>query len=124
MPTYRGVSASKIRSLEKGASRKNRLIKEYKSTGFALGNGTLFLAGAAGGGVTRAYMPLIGQLPSDIGLGLVLATAGATMKQPKLIYFSMGILSGWVGGYAQEATERYLYGQGSVAVPETAVSGG
>jgi hypothetical protein len=104
--------------------RASALTKEYKSTGFALGNGAMFLGGAAAAGATRAYMPYLGgSMPSDVAVGLVLAGAGAATKNPKLIYTSMGFLSGWVSGYAQEATEKYLYGTGSIAVPESATGG-
>jgi hypothetical protein len=122
------VSKQAFYKMEGGKKRAEKraraLATEYKSTGFALGNGALFLAGSAGGGVVRAYMPTIGALPSDVGIGLILAGVGTAGKMPKAIYLSMGFLSAWVGGYAQETTEKYLYGSGSVAVPGAALSNG
>jgi len=120
-----GRAATRLKQeLTRARSSASKLRKEYKSTGFALGNGAIFLSGAAAAGATRAYMPYLGgTMPSDVAVGLVLAGAGTMGKNPKLIYASMGFLSGWVSGYAQETTERYLYGSGSVAVPESATGG-
>jgi hypothetical protein len=109
-----------IKTLKSGKSRALAKVREYKSSGFALGNSALFLGGAATAGVVRAYQPQIGNMPIDVSLGLVMVTAGVFTKMPWLIYAGSGAFSAFVGGYAQEQAEMYLYGSGSVAVPASA----
>ena len=109
-----------IKSLKGSKSRALAKIREYTSSGFALGNSALFLGGAATAGVVRAYQPSVGAMPTDISLALIAITAGVFTKSPWLIYAGSGAASAFVGGYAQEQAETYLYGSGSVAVPAAA----
>ena len=105
------------KTLKSSKSRALAKIRDYKSAGFALGNSSLMLGGAAGAGLVRAYQPTIGQMPTDVSLALVAVTAGVFTKMPSLIYIGAGAASAFVGGYAQEQAELYLYGSGSTAVP-------
>jgi hypothetical protein len=58
-----------------------------------------------------------------MSLALIAITAGVFTKQSSLVYLGTGAASAFVGGYAQEQAEMYLYGTGSVAVPATSTGG-
>jgi len=112
-----------IRAAKASSKRALAKVREYKSSGYALGNSATMLGGAAAAGAVRAYMPTVGALPTDVALSLLTIGAGAAMKKPMLVYLGAGMASAYVGGYAQEVTSNFLYGQGTVAVP-TAATGG
>ena len=115
-------AADKVtRSLKTSLKNARQTVKEYKAPAYALGNSALMLAGAGAAGVVRAYQPTIGNLPTDMALALVSITAGVALKKTHLVYLGSGMASAFVGGYTQEMAERYFYGQGSTAVPNSAV---
>ena len=113
----------KLRTAKASSKRALAKVREYKSSGYALGNSATMLGGAAAAGAVRAYMPTVGALPTDVALSLITISAGAAMKKPMLVYLGAGMASAYVGGYAQEAASTFFYGQGTVAVPSSAVGG-
>ena len=115
------ASDAALKKAKASSKRALAKVREYKSSGYALGNSATMLGGAAAAGVVRSYMPTVGALPSDVALSLITITAGAAMKKPTLIYLGAGMASAYVGGYAQEAASNFFYGEGSVAVPSSAV---
>lgn len=110
-------SDKELKSARSSKARALAKVREYKSAGFALGNSALMLGGAGAAGVIRAYQPQVGAMPTDVSLALIAITAGIFTKKTSLVYLGAGAASAFVGGYAQEQAEMYLYGTGSVAVP-------
>ena len=102
------------RKYELGRARIAREIATREDTVRGMVSTAEILGGAFFGGMLRAKMPTVAQVPIDAGLGIGLTTAGLWAGQPDMTATGIGLLAGYAGHLGSEVGSKgwgYLEGR-------------